>query len=187
MVRLVSAIRRGITHIMRRFLILIALLLLATPAAADTRYLSFDASDRVTTALTRGITLEVDRGLFGAITVRRIISTSARGAADIRKGGPEQARSVLPEGASETAVYSIDTQGDGRGLARALCPGASETYLVVGRVRVGRAMTMHGVGRWPDGNFRHCVALSYSYRGEWALPPRSAPTVPDGPSAPIQR
>ncbi len=149
------------------------LLLLATPVAADTRYLAFDASDRVTTALTRGVTLEVERGLFGSVRVNRIISTSARGSATISRGGPDQARSVLPQGASETTVYSIATQGDGRGLARALCPGADATFLVLGRVRAGRPIVVQATGRWPDGAFRHCVTLSYDYRGEWSLPPRA--------------
>ena len=63
---------------MRPFLIaLLAFSAVAGPAAAETRYLAYDASDRVTQAMTRGITLEVDRGLFGAVSVRRIISTSA--------------------------------------------------------------------------------------------------------------
>ncbi|HWW12730.1 MAG TPA: hypothetical protein VN018_09445, partial [Brevundimonas sp.] len=82
---------------MRRFLIaLLTLSAVAGPAAAETRYLAYDASDRVTQALTRGITLEGDRGLFGAITVRRIISTSNRGSAEIRIGGPDAARRALP-------------------------------------------------------------------------------------------
>lgn len=149
------------------------LLLSAGPAAADTRFLAFDAADRVTTALTRGVTLEVERGLFGAVSVRRVISTSQRGSATIRRGGPDEARRALPQGSTETAVYSIAPEGDGRGLARALCPGADETFLVVGRVRAGHPMTMQAAGRWPDGAFRHCVALSYRYRGEWAAPPRA--------------
>lgn len=157
-------------------LILVAL---ATPAAADTRYLAFNPSDRVTRALTRGITLEVERGLFGAVSVRRIISTTARGAATITRGGPDQARRVLPEGASETTVYSIPQEGDGRGLARALCPGAEATFLVLGRVRAGRPIVMHGAGRWSDGTYRHCVTLSYDYRGEWSLPPRTPPGASD--------
>ncbi len=151
----------------------LCLLLLATPAAADTRYLAFDASDRVTTALTRGVTLEVERGLFGAVSVRRLISTSARGSATISRGGPDEARRVLPEGAAETTVYLIAQEGDGRGLARALCPGADETFLVLGRVRAGRPIVMQASGRWPDGAFRHCVTLNYTYRGEWSLPSRA--------------
>ena len=159
---------------LHRLIPVLTLLAVATPALADTRYLAFDPSDRVTRALTRGITLEVERGWFGAVSVRRIISTSARGSATISRGGPDQARHVLPEGSGEASVYSIASEGDGRGLARALCPGAEETFLIVGRVRAGRPIAMHGAGRWPDGAFRHCVTLSYTYRGEWSFPPRAS-------------
>ena len=154
--------------------VVLALTALATPAAAGTAYLAFNPSDRITTALTRGLTLEVHKGLFGAVAIRRIISTTSRGSADIQIGGPDQARRVLPEGSGETTVYTIPTEGDGRPLARALCPGAEQTFLVVGLVRAVRPLTMHAVGRWPDGQFRHCVQLSYDYRGEWALPPRGS-------------
>lgn len=148
-------------------------ILIATPVVAGAkRYLAYDASDRVTRALTRGVTLEVERGLFGAVAVRRIISTTARGSAEIERGGPDQARRVLPEGSGETSLYTIPTTGDGRPLGRALCPGADQTFLVLGSVRAVRPLVMHAVGRWPDGQFRHCVQLSYTYRGEWALPPR---------------
>lgn len=163
------------------------LTLAATPAAADTRFLAYDASDRVTTALTRGVTLQVDRGLFGAVTVRRMISTTARGSAAIRRGGPDQARRVLPEGSGESSVYSIAADGDGRGLSRALCPGADATFLVLGRVRAVRPLTIHAVGRWPDGAFRHCVRLSYAYRGEWSLPAGSTLGRGDAPGGPVVR
>ena len=147
--------------------------LIATPVLAGAkRYLAYDATDRVTRALTRGVTLEVETGLFGAVSVRRIISTSSQGAAEIESGGPDQARRALPSGAGETNLYTIPTTGDGRPLGRALCPGADQTFLVLGSVRAVRPLVMHAVGRWPDGQFRHCVQLSYSYRGEWAAPPR---------------
>lgn len=162
-------------------------LLAAGPAAADTRFLAYDAADQVTTALTRGVTLEVERGLFGAVSVRRLISTTARGSADIRRGGPDQARRALPEGSGETSVYSIALEGDGRGLARALCPGADETFLVLGRVRAVRPLTIQAVGRWPDGTLRHCVQLSYAYRGEWALPAGSTLGRRDAPGGPVGR
>jgi hypothetical protein len=161
---------------MRQFLIpLLAFIAVAGPAAAETRYLAYDAADRVTQALTRGITLEADRGLFGAISVRRIISTSNRGSADIRRGGPDAVRRALPADARETIIYTITPEGGGRGLGRALCPGAEETWMVVGRVRLARPMTVQAVGRWPDGGYRHCVQLSYRWRGEWAMPPAGAP------------
>lgn len=143
----------------------------AAPAQADTRFLAFDAANRVTQALTRGVTLEVQRGLFGAVSVRRIISTTARGSARIERGGPDAVRRALPDGAGETNIYTIPSEGDGRGLSRALCPGSDQAFLVLGRVRAGRPLTVHAVGRWADGAYRHCVQLDYSYRGEWALPP----------------
>lgn len=163
---------------MRRILTAaLALSFAAGPAAAEIRYLAYDASDRITQALTRGVTLEADRGLFGAISVRKIISTSNRGSAEVRRGGPDAVRRALPEGAAETAVYTISPEGDGRGLTRALCPGADEAWLVSGRVRLGRPLTLQAVGRWPDGAYRHCVTLSYTWRGEWASP--AAPTASD--------
>lgn len=152
---------------------LLVAILGAAPAQADTRFLAYDASDRVTQALTRGLTLEVERGLFGSIRVQRLFSTTSRGSAEIVRGGPNEVLSALPREAGERTIYAIQTQGDGRGLARALCPSADEAWLVVGRVRAGRPLTMQAVGRWPDGQMRHCVGLSYTYRGEWALPPAS--------------
>ena len=154
----------------RRLVLVLTLLALATPAFADIHFLAYDASDRITQALTRGVTLEVNRGLFGAISVRRIISTSARGEAQIRRGGPDQVRSVLPNGSREANIYEITSEGDGPRLVNALCPTASEAWVVTGRVQMARPLTMHAVGRWPDGTFRHCVTLSYAWRGEWAMP-----------------
>ncbi|CAN5132912.1 hypothetical protein BH10PSE2_BH10PSE2_30740 [soil metagenome] len=154
----------------RSFVITAFALLAASAASADTRYLAYNPSDRITTALTRGLTLEVERGLFGAVAVRRIISTSTRGSAQIQRGGPDQARRALPQGVENTTTYTIPEDGDGRPLARALCPGADQSFLLIGPVRAVRPLIMQAVGRWPDGQFRHCVTLSYDYRGEWALP-----------------
>lgn len=167
-----------------RPLLILALLLTAAagPAAAgETRYLAYDAADRVTQALTRGVTLEVERSLFGAISVRRLISTSQRGSAEIRRGGPDRVRQALPEGVVAPNIYAITPEGDGRGLSRALCPGAEETWLAVGRVQLARPLEMHAVGRWPDGTLRHCVRLAYNWRGEWSAPP-AGPTREDPPA-----
>ena len=152
---------------------LAAAVALAAPAPADTRFLSYNASDRVTPALTKGVTLEVRRGLFGAVQVERLFSTTARGTAGFTRGGPDAARRVLPDGATENDIYSVDQDGDGRGLSRALCPGAEEVWLIMSRVRAPRPLTMQAVGRWSDGAYRHCVTLSYEWRGEWATAPAS--------------
>ena len=143
----------------------------AAPAQADTRFLAYNAADRVTQALTKGVTLEVRRGLFGAVRVERLFSTTARGSADFTRGGPDAVLRALPAGADEHDIYAVDQAGDGRGLARALCPGADEVWVVMGRVRAPRPLAMQAVGRWADGAFRHCVTLSYEWRGEWATAP----------------
>lgn len=171
---------------MRRFLIAV-LTLFATsgPAVAETRYLAYNANDRITQALTQSITLEAERGLFGAISVRRIMSFSRGGSADIRRGGPDAVRRALPDGSPETAVYSITPEGGGRALGRALCPGSDESWMVLGRVRLARPMTVHAVGRWSDGTYRHCVKLSYDWRGEWAVPPGGG--VADDLNTPVAR
>jgi len=166
-----------------RPLLILTLLLTATAGSAtagETRYLAYDAADRVTQALTRGVTLEVERSLFGAISVRRLISTTQRGSAEIRRGGPDRVRQALPEGVVAPNIYSIAPEGDGRGLSRALCPGAEETWLAVGRVQLARPLEIHAVGRWPDGTLRYCVRLAYNWRGEWSAPP-AGPTRADPP------
>lgn len=144
------------------------------PAHADTRFLSYNASDRISQALTKGVTLEVRRGLFGAVQVERLFSTTARGTAGFSRGGPDAARRALPPGADESDIYTVDQDGDGRGLARALCPGADDVWLIMSRVRAPRPLTMQAVGRWSDGAYRHCVALNYEWRGEWATAPAPA-------------
>ena len=172
---------------MRRSILTLGLLAavatsVASPALADTRFLSFDARDRTTQALTRGVTLEVERGWFGATSLKNLFSSTSRGSARFERGGPNQALQVLPEGSGGGSVYAISAEGDGRALARALCPGADETLIVVGRVRAGHPLSIETVGRWAGGEFRHCVTLNYDYRGEWsrlqgASPARDAPAA----------
>lgn len=154
---------------------LLLLALMADPAAAETRFWAYDAADRVTQALTRGITIEIRRNFFGAVSVQRLFSTTARGSAEIRRGGPAATRAALPAGIRANDIYGIVKEGDGRGLVRALCPGADDAWLLTGRIRQGDPITLHAVGRWADGAYRHCVTLSYSYRGEWTLPEGAVP------------
>lgn len=150
----------------------------ALPAAADVRFYSYDAADRLTQSLTRGITLEVDRGLFGATALRGLFSTTARGSARFVRGGPSQVLGQLPEGSTANQIYSLGPQGDGPALGRALCPGADQTWIIASRLRTGTPTTLHAVGLWADGKYRHCAALSYRYRGEWAQPPGAVSELP---------
>ncbi|HEV2082226.1 MAG TPA: hypothetical protein VGR32_07200 [Brevundimonas sp.] len=161
----------------RAIVAFLAVILAAGPALADVRLWSYDAADRVTRALTQGLTFEVRRGLFGAVSVLKIHATTSRGSAEVRWGGPPEAVSVLPAGARERDVYQIVPEGEGRGLVRALCPSAEQAWLVMGHVRAGRPLTMHAVGRWADGRYRHCVQLNYAFRGDWTAPDASGPVI----------
>ncbi|MFC0633890.1 hypothetical protein [Brevundimonas balnearis] len=150
----------------------------ATPASAETRFFSYDPADRLTRALTGGLTFQVDLGLFGRTTLRRIYSTSRTGYADVRSGGPAEVRRTLGPEAAETSVYAIRPEGQGRPLGRALCPGSDEAWLVFAPIRAARPVTARAVGRWSDGRFRECAQLSWTFRGEWSALPAAPMTEP---------
>lgn len=167
----------------RAALAALALILAASPARADTLFYAYDPADTLTLSLTRGITLEMRRGVLGGTSIRRLYSTAGRGSAFLERGGPGGVIDALPEGAGERTVYRIVPEGDGRALAGALCPASDEAWLVSNRIRGARALTLHAVGRWPDGRFRHCARLRYDFRGEWAAPD-AGPDGGEGSSAP---
>ena len=149
-------------------LAVLALLAVAAPARAETLFYAYDPADPLTLSLTRGITLEMERGFLGGISIRRLFSTGGRGSAALERGGPNGVIDALPEGADERTVYRILPEGDGRALANALCPASEEAWFVSSRIRGPRALTLHAVGRWADGRFRHCAPLRYEFRGEGA-------------------
>lgn len=160
------------------------LALAAAPTQAETRYFAYDPADRLTRSLTGGLTFQVELGLFGRVRVERLYSTAARGSAELDRGGPDQVRQALSPEATETVVYAIVDEGQGRGLIRALCPSADEAWLVFGRIRPAHPVTARAVGRWIDGRFRECAPLSWSFRGEWSELPAGALSEGPGPSGP---
>ncbi len=146
----------------------LALVAVAAPARAEILFYAYDPADTLTLSLTRGLTLEIERGFLGGTSIRRLFSTGGRGSAALERGGPNGVIDALPEGAGERTVYRIVPEGDGRALANALCPASEEAWFVSNRIRGPRALTLHAVGRWADGQFRHCAPLRYDFRGEWA-------------------
>lgn len=173
--------------IRRVALVLVVMLAVApTSARAETLFYAYDPADSLTLRLTRGITLEIERGFFGGTDIRRLFSTAGRGSAALERGGPDAALAVLPDGARETALYRIRPEGDGRALGNALCPGSAEAWFVTRRVRGGGGLTLHAVGRWSDGVFRHCAVLNYTFRGHWAAPGATTPGDEGATAAPRQ-
>lgn len=142
----------------------------ASPAQAETMFYAYDPADALTLSLTRGITLQIERGLLGGTSIRRLYSTGGRGSARLERGGPGDVIDALPADAAERTLYRIVPEGDGRALANALCPSSDDVWFVSNRIRGARSLTLHAVGRWSDGRFRHCAPLRYDFRGEWAAP-----------------
>lgn len=167
----------------RAALAVFVLAIAVQPARADTVFYAYDPADTLTLSLTRGITLQIQRGLLGGARIQRLYSTAGRGSAALERGGPGGVIDALPEGAAERTIYRIVPEGDGRALAGALCPASEEAWLVSNRIRGARSLTMHAVGRWADGHFRHCAPLRYDFRGEWATPD-APPDDDDVSSAP---
>lgn len=156
---------------------------LADPPGASARFYAYDPATPTARRMTRGITLEVERGLLGGARVVRFYATAATGSAALDHdavSGP--VRAALPAGASESNAYLILPEGDGAALARALCPGTLRAWLVMGRVRPGEDLRMHAVGETPGGGARLCVTLEYVYRGEFARP---SPREASGPEDPV--
>ena len=172
---------------MRRFLLALApLLLLAVPARADERYYAYDPANDAARLMTRGITLQAERGLFGGTRVERLFATAGQGSAGLdRDSVPGDLRAVLPADADESNAYRLEQDGQGAALARVLCPNAAEVWLVMGRVRPVRDLTIHAVGQTLSGQLVLCRTMEYRYRGEWARPADNEADQPGSPPAPL--
>lgn len=176
---------------MRRFLslalplIALSIASLAAPARAEERYYAYDPANDSARLMTRGITLQAERGLFGGTRVERLFSTVGAGSAGLERDDiPGDWRAVLPAGADETNAYRIDQEGNGRALARVLCPNADAVWLVMGRVRPVRDLTVQVVGQTLSGQLVLCRTLEYRYRGEWARPGDMDAALPGAPPSP---
>jgi len=173
---------------MRRFLfavpplIALSLFALAAPARAEDRFFTYDPANNAALLMTRGITLQAERSLFTGVRVERFFSTAGAGSADLdRDTLPGGTQAVLPAGADESNVYRIEPGGHGAALSRALCPGATSVWLVMGRVRPVRDLTIHAVGQGATGQILLCHTMEYRYRGEWAAPSAATPSAPGAP------
>lgn len=171
---------------MRPLLPALALMAVAAPAAAEERFYAYDPASNSAQLMTRGITLQVERGLFGSTRVERLFATVGQGSAGLERGGLSdgQLRAVLPADAEETSVYTVEATGQGAALGRALCPGARAVWLVFGRVRPLRDLTVHAVGESVQGQITLCQTLHYRYRGEWERP-RGEDVEPGGNPPPL--
>lgn len=160
-------------------LALLSLAVLAGEAEAARRIYSFvPANPETKKRIDSGLTFVLDQGLFGA-RVEEILATEAKARAALDPVGEKplglRLDEVLPKGSLERDLYAVKDEAQGAAMIRAFCPGSTHGWLVFGPVRARRPLVIHALGSDPaTGKARYCATLSFTYRGEWAIPLRGA-------------
>jgi len=159
----------------------------ASAARAGEHIYSYEAlSPAARTLAPTGLSFRFEKGLLGAVRIRRIIQTGERGSAGVRPA----AESALGAGGLKAALggsrpvgelYEIEPQGDGRAFVQAICPGADRAWLVIGPIERFRDLTVQALGRPAGGPARHCVDLAFTFHSDWRLPPDREPPIAESP------
>lgn len=157
----------------------VSLALFAGEAQAARRIYSFvPANAETKKRIDSGLTFVLDQGLFG-VRVEEILATEARARAGLEPVGEKplglRLDEVLPKGSFERDLYAVADQDQGPAMIRAFCPGSATGWLVFGPVRARRDLVVQALGKDPaTGKARHCATLTFTFRGEWAIPLRGA-------------
>ena len=152
-----------------------AVLLAAGPAAAAQRMISFDPVSPDARRLTgAGITVLFTDRLMGQ-RVDRLLATAIPAQANLKPASDRALGGLRldPPG----ALYAIDDKSaQGAVYVRAFCPGSKTAWLAFGKVGRGE-LTIQAVGDDPAGGpaARLCATMVFRFKGEWTLPPRTAP------------
>lgn len=170
-------------------LAVVAVAVFAGEAQAARRIYSFLPADAATRArIDSGLTFVLDQGMFGA-RVEEILATEAKARAGLEPVSEKplglRLDAVLPKGSFERDLYAVKDEDQGTAMIRAFCPGSTHGWLVFGPVRARRNLVVQALGNDPaTGKARHCATLSFTFRGEWAIPlrgvnARATATSPD--------
>jgi hypothetical protein len=158
-----------------------AAVLAAGQARAAERFFAYEPADDATRAAAGGLTLEFRQHLFFT-TVINVRSTEAPATADLRPASEASLGSgglagLIGRGANGKALYEVETGAQGAEMIRAFCPGSKRAWLAIGRLSMSAPLSVAVIGDDPaGGRARLCRSLSFTWRGEWRLPP--GPGVP---------
>lgn len=152
----------------------------AGPAAAgEQRIFSYDAVNEAARILASGgLTFVFRKSTFGGTRVLKVISTQAKGAAELKPAaekelGPGGIDGLVGKKVSEHDLYEIDQEGQGAQLVRAACPGSDRAWLAFGSLSSSRELVIHAFGRNAQSGKTHlCASMEFSWHGEWRLPER---------------
>lgn len=145
-------------------------------ARADSIHLySYDPADPATRRAAGPVTFTLRKGLLRD-TVLNLRSTNAPATAYLRrvddKGlGPGGLRGALGQTADRD-LYEVEPADDGQALIAALCPGYPRAWMAFSPLKLNRDLTVEVLGKpGGAGKVKLCHTLSFSFHGEWLLPP----------------
>ena len=160
---------------MRAFLGAIVAAGLAGPALAAERMISFEPVSPDARRLTgAGITVMFTDRLIGQ-RVNRLLATAIPAQANLKSASPRGLGGLAVDKLGD--LYAIDDKSaQGAVYVRAFCPGSKKAWLAFSPVGRGE-LTVQALGDAPAGGpqARLCATMVFRFKGEWALPPRTAP------------
>jgi len=152
-----------------------AALLAAQPALAAERMITFDPVSPDARRLTgAGITVLFTDRLVGQ-RVNRLLATAIPAQANLKPVSAKALGSLRVDALGD--LYAIDDKSaQGAVYVRAFCPGSKRAWLAFSRVGRGE-LTVQALGDDPANGAaaRLCATMVFRFKGEWNLPPRTAP------------
>lgn len=176
------AVRTSVLSLLAAF----GVVALATPAAADTRYFSYEASGQAARHRTGDVTLEVRTPMlfFGSTRVR---SLWRRRGSDLPLGGPvdvfrrEAVAALIGGSADGVTVYPVQEEA-GRGFSQGACDGAPRSWVAMAEPRAYRPLRLWVLRQGQGGQPELCETLDYTWRAEWVV--SADGTRPENPGPP---
>ncbi len=159
------------------FACLSAFALPAAAGAAERHIFTYDPASPAARKLTdTGLSFQFEKGLLGSVRVERIIQTGDIGAADLKPAseaalGPGGLRGALGEQRPAGALYEIRPSDEGKSFVHAVCPGADQAWLLIGRLDRFQNLELQAVGRGAADPHAHvCSSMDFSFRSDLRLP-----------------
>ncbi len=153
-----------------------------TAQAADLYIYTYDpASPAARTLTDTGLSFQFARGLLGGERVLRIIQTGEIGSADLKPAseaalGPGGLRAALGDERAAGPLYEILPKDEGKSFVHAVCPGAQQAWLVIGRLDRFKDLRLQSVGRGAkDAGAHVCASMIFSFRSDLRLPDQDLP------------
>ncbi len=153
----------------------VATLLTAQPVLAAERMISFEPVSPDARRLTgAGITVLFTDRLIGQ-RVNRLLATAIPAQANLKPASVRALGGLKVEPLGD--LYAVDDKSaQGAVYVRAFCPGSKQAWLAFSRVGRGE-LTVQALGDDPakPTQARLCATMMFRFKGEWTLPPRTAP------------